>query len=305
VRYVAYDQLVGVPNIVVDGYGNASTVLTLSHWPGSGTPDELKADLSTQIAFRYLDRPDLKVTADAVTNNHYDEDGLCGIYAVLHPEDARRNRARLEDIASAGDFGTYSERDSARIAFALMTYADEDRSPIGDQMKGLPYPRQTEVLYTTLLEVLPDMLAHPDRYEDLWAGEDAEHQRTLDEIARGDITIAEQPEIDLAVVTVSATAKWPHASAINNATRRMRVLTMHDHRYELRYRYETWVVYVSEPVAKRVDLQPLAEELSATDDARWQAGDTDDITPALSRKGPSSIDPATFATTVSAYLARA
>ena len=42
------------PNIIVDGIGNIHTVLLLSHWPGSTTPKELKADLSTEIVFNYL-----------------------------------------------------------------------------------------------------------------------------------------------------------------------------------------------------------------------------------------------------------
>jgi hypothetical protein len=36
-RFVAYEELGETPNIVVDGAGNAATVLTLSHWPKSGT----------------------------------------------------------------------------------------------------------------------------------------------------------------------------------------------------------------------------------------------------------------------------
>ncbi|MGH2829107.1 MAG: DUF6687 family protein [Actinomycetota bacterium] len=72
-RYIPWDDLDGRPSIVVDGYPAEGTVLTLSHWRGAGTPEELADDLSTQIAFRYLDRPDLAVVADAVSNNHFDE----------------------------------------------------------------------------------------------------------------------------------------------------------------------------------------------------------------------------------------
>ena len=38
------------------------------------------ADTSTANVFNYLDRPDLHVPAEVVSNNHFDEDGLVGIY---------------------------------------------------------------------------------------------------------------------------------------------------------------------------------------------------------------------------------
>ena len=47
-RFVPTDEL-AEPNIVVDGAAQAETVLTLSHWPKSMTPAELKADVSTEI----------------------------------------------------------------------------------------------------------------------------------------------------------------------------------------------------------------------------------------------------------------
>jgi hypothetical protein len=169
-----------------------------------------------------------------------------------------------------------------------MAYADEHTSPL--ELAGRPYQRQTETLYTHLLETLPDMLARPERYEDLWIQEDRQHQRTLDEIADGAIRIDERADLDLAVVTLKDNATWPHQSAINNATRRMRVLAVHGRRYELRYRYETWVVYTSERLAPRVDLAPLAERLSNEDDTTWNAGDVDELTPALAPIKESRLD---------------
>lgn len=43
-RFVPYKDLMGLPNIVVDGSGNSETLITLSHWPKSGSPHALKAD---------------------------------------------------------------------------------------------------------------------------------------------------------------------------------------------------------------------------------------------------------------------
>ena len=78
------------PNVIVDGMANDRTLITLSHWRRSGTPADLMADTSTAIVFNYLDRPDLHVPADVVSNNHFDEDGLVGIYALLEGAASRR-----------------------------------------------------------------------------------------------------------------------------------------------------------------------------------------------------------------------
>ena len=85
------------PPPLVDGTANDRTLITLSHWRRSGTPADLMADTSTAIVFNYLDRPDLHVPADIVSNNHFDEAGLVGIYALLEPAAAASRRDLLID----------------------------------------------------------------------------------------------------------------------------------------------------------------------------------------------------------------
>ena len=84
-RFVPYTDLESIPNVIVDGARAGSTVLTLSHWPKSGTPPELRADTSTGIVFNYLDTPSSHVDVDVVSNNHFDEDGLVGMMILLDP----------------------------------------------------------------------------------------------------------------------------------------------------------------------------------------------------------------------------
>ena len=116
------------PCIIVDGAPHPAARLTLSHWPKSGTPPVLQDDLSTQIAFRYLHHSELHVVVEAVSNNHFDEDGLASLYTILHPEAALARRALLCDFAAAGDSGTYRRRQAARAAFIVSAYADPELS---------------------------------------------------------------------------------------------------------------------------------------------------------------------------------
>ena len=125
-RFVPYHQLDTSPNIIVDGAAGTGTILTLSHWPKSGTPTNLKRDTSAEIVFAYLDSPSSHVHADIVSNNHFDEDGLVGIFTLVDPVTAEKNRDLLLDAASAGDFGVFKRREAARISFTISAYANPD-----------------------------------------------------------------------------------------------------------------------------------------------------------------------------------
>ncbi len=129
--YVPYAEAAQRPNIVVDGAANESSVLTLSHWPKSGTPWPLKADTSVGVVFNYLDAPAWHRDVPPVTNNHFDEDGLIGLYCLIEPEHALTRRALLIDASSAGDFSVCRSREAARIAFAISRLADPKLSPWG------------------------------------------------------------------------------------------------------------------------------------------------------------------------------
>jgi hypothetical protein len=313
-QYVPFEELDGRPNLVVDGYPTGGTVLTLSHWRGSGSPAELAGDLSTLIALNYLDRPEMRVAVDAVSNNHFDQDGVCGIWAVLHPEAAQARRELLGDVASAGDFATYRDRRAARVAMAMAAYENPKFSALGAEIVARPYPEQTAALFDEILPRVEEMLDHPERYRELWEEGDAHLDRGEAAVREGRVPIEERPEIDLAVVTVPEDepdgdeAEWTggiHPMAVHNATRRLRILVVKGRRYALRYRYETWVEYVSAPTMPRIDLAPLAARLSEEDGARWSFDGVDEIMPALRRedRGESAIEPARVRAEVESFLA--
>jgi hypothetical protein len=83
--------------------------------------------------------------------------------------------------------------------------------------------------------------------------------------------------------TVSGLRAAVHPTAVNNATDHFRVLYVHGASYELQYRYETWVRYLARRPLGRVDLTPLAAELTAleTGGAGWTFDGVDAITPSL------------------------
>ncbi len=306
-RYVPYHNLQDTPNIIVDGAANEHTQLTLSHWPKSGTPWELKDDLSAQITFRYLKRPDLHVSADAVSNNHFDEDGLVSLYSILHPEEAIRQQDLLIDIAAAGDFGTYRLRDAARIAFVISSFADADTSPLSENIFRGPYPGTTASLYMELLNRLPEILSHPDRFHTHWKSKEANLIADESAIRNGSIQIEEIIPLELAIVTLPDNQSSGHQMALHNATNCFRILLISGRRYDFYYRYETWVQYLSRRPLPRVDLTPLADEFSALEQGRWIFDGVDSIVPHFHLQGASEsrINPEDFKRRFQEFLATA
>jgi hypothetical protein len=268
VRFVPYSDLVGVPNVIVDGTTRRSTVLTLSHWPASATPPELLRDLSTEIVLAYLRSPEHHVDVDAVSNDHFDLDGFMGVWSMVNPDDALANEHLVAEVARAGDFARTTDRRAARVAFALGALRGDDEKP-------------TEQ-FEHLLPRLGDLATHIEDHADLWRSEDEQLDATEQAFADGRITIDEDVELDLAVVTIDpASNLWGkhrfslmdvapcHPIAVHNRTDRFRVLYRHGSWAGLSYRFESWVQYQSRVPLPRVDLTDLAAELTALDDHEW------------------------------------
>ena len=199
-RFAGYSASATEPNVVVDGSPNEGTVLTLTHWPGYPQPAGFQFDLSAEMAFHYLDEPIDHPPAEVVTNNHFDQDGLVGLHALIEPELSLHHRQLLIDVAAAGDFSTYRDRRAARASMMIAAYADPDRSPLAGHLVG-PYDEQCVVLYAETLPLLVPMIVDGERFRDLWMEEDAELTASEHAIANGVVTI-EEPDIGLAVTTI-------------------------------------------------------------------------------------------------------
>jgi hypothetical protein len=183
IRYVAGPSKVGdQPVIMVDGSFGAAPVhgLHLAHWPGNRTPKELRRDLSTEIAFAFLDleegrRSELSRGCEALALNHYDTDGICALLVLSRPDVARPHRALLHEIAACGDlFEVRSDR-----AFAVdMALQDLGRRWTGDR----------ERLIEAALDLLAAMLADGEAEAQRW-------QEPLDQL-RGDRAALEDALFD-------------------------------------------------------------------------------------------------------------
>lgn len=311
--FVPAERLRGEPHVVVDGARLPGTALALSHWPGSGTPAALAADTSALIVDRYLRSAAAGPELRAVTNNHYDEDGLFGIWLLLErPPDGAPERALALAAAEAGDFGTWTDPWAARVAIAAMAMAERARTPFPEVGRALASAGATDPAGELYLAILPrtgGLLADPERYALTWRAEWALVERDMALLDSGDATIDDHPGGDVAIVR----APHPlHDMAVHPRTARTRVLTATpDGTLVLVHRYETWVTYASRPLPPRVDLDPLLPRLQAAERgpgvwsfdgvapirARLYAGD------GRGRPVPSSLEPERVAAELAEFLA--
>ena len=347
--YVPVEELDGRPHVLVDGATRAGSVLTLSHWPQSPTPAVLARDLSAQIVFAFLHtigaegathpgrrrRSSAELApaiaayrrAEAVTNDHFDEDGLVSVLAMSDPEVALGQEELLVDVASCGDFGVVRSQTAARIAFAISPIAEEAaKAPVLAERPG----SGSGLRYRAVLERAVELVEHPEHFSRYWEDQDAALTRSQEALRAGLVTIDEVPQVDLAVVARVAGAgglgpdarglvpdAGPavsgavplHQVALHSATSASRILAFNEGRCELYLRYEGWVRYMSRKVPLRPDLEPLAEELSAAEPSgsQWVA---DGVGSLVSRMRPvadgeTELDLNFVLQTVVAYLNRA
>jgi len=288
VKFVPYTKLAGVPNIIVDGAAQDDTVLTISHWPRSATPPEFRADTSTEMVLNYLSTPGADRTyaprVRAVSNNHFDEDGLCAVWAILNPKRALALRDTLIDVATAGDFHTYRRPQAAKIVFTIRSYADGDSSPLASKLADDDPAGSAR--YQALLPLLESFLEDTPGFSPFWDAEWSAMRRSINAMHSDEAQLSEMASIDLAVVEAKEPLHW---MVLHNQTRCLRVLTaLPGGHYELRYRYETWVQFESRQVRPRVDLTPLLPRLQALEQApvQWLFEGIAKTTPALYPAGP-------------------
>ncbi|HSJ74351.1 MAG TPA: DUF6687 family protein, partial [Miltoncostaeaceae bacterium] len=297
--FVPVEDLAGAPHAVVDGARLPGTVLSLSHWPRAGTPPALAADTSAEIVDRYLRASAGGPEVAAVTNNHYDEDGLFGIWMLLERPAAGAPERRLAIAAAeAGDFGTWTDPWAARAAIAAMAMAERATTPFPEVGRALARAGGRDpagALYLAILPRVGGLLANPERYRLLWGPEWARVEGDNALIDAGDASVEDHPAADLAIVR---TPRPLHDMAVHPRTGRMRILTaLPDGTLTVGHRYETWVDYASRRLPARVDLAPLLPVLQGLErePGVWRFDGVEPIRPRLylsdprGRAAPSSL----------------
>ncbi|TCW85105.1 hypothetical protein C5O80_07670 [Burkholderia sp. SRS-46] len=290
--FLPFDHAGGVPNIAADSIHNASTRLTLSHWPSNRTPARYRANLSTESVLRFVSETTVDPDVRCVTTDHVDLDGLASIYALAAPDHALRHQARLIDVARFGDFARGRSDAARRLAFALdavAAQASQEARALGDESARIA------AVFRALLPALRDLLDAPAIPEALWRDAERHHADTEALLDHPDTQVEQHPELDLAVfrlpasdaLRVRAAQRYFGLSPIgfhNRTPRSTLALVAHDD-VVIHQRYEGWVTRVSQAPRPRRDLSILARALDAAETGAcgWHYDGAQYIMPRLGR----------------------
>ena len=275
------------PDFCVSVDGAAPGRLNLSHWPGNRTPARFRHDLSTGMCLELAqakDRLEVLEGITTVTNNHWDTDGACSVFAMLQPGIALSHGQLLLAAAGAGDFGLMTTPEGLKVDLTLTALTKRHESPVAsDKFENDLERRQAQ--YDYMLEMMPTLLANPDVHADWFAREFWTIQQDLRALREEEAEIERFDALDLAVV---ATDRPLHEVAVNTSAGTDRILTVQVgdnglNRYELRLTTLSWFDLKSGPPRSRPDWQPLVDTLNeeAKGEGVWQAGDLSDPTPML------------------------
>ena len=290
--FVPFAQLRQQPTIVVDSVG-LGAALTLAHWRGAATPATLRDDSSAGSALRALHHPTTPgLEALAVTANHFDIDGFVGVWALLNPALALRHEALLRLIAGLGDFREIDlAHPLADHALQLVCWLNAEEKARFYEPFGAPARRRREdeasaEKFEWFLPRFADILANPGAGRAAWQPEYERVQAAAAQL-QGPLTQRrDYPEIGLAVVETPAPE--PYYALFGPTVGFDIVLSLYEgQRYELEYKYTTWVDLQSRPTLPRLSLAPLIARLNEleTSGQVWAADGITDTGPLLRLAG--------------------
>ena len=280
--FVPFAQLRQQPTILVDSVGNGAT-LTLAHWRGAPTPPALRDDTSAGSALRALHHaatPGLE--AQAVTANHFDIDGFIGVWALLHPEVALQQEELLRLVAKLGDF---REIDFANplvdAALQLVCWLNAEEKARFYEPFGAPARRRREDeasadKFAWFLPRFAEVLQNPETGRAAWQPEYERVTHAAALLQQQPTQHRHYPAIGLVVVATPASA--PYYALFGPTVGFDIVLSLYEgNRYELEYKYTTWIDLESRPTLPRLALGPLVARLNELETS-GQAWATDGIT---------------------------
>ena len=280
--------------VMIDGY--APGFRMISHWPGHGTPDALRHDLTTGSAFLYAEmsesrRRELIGEFSVITNNHYDTDGALSLFTMLRPDVAFPHQDLMLRTARAGDFAVWGGADALALELSIM-------ADLGPLMPFTTPPFDEERIgnlsraYLRLFERLEALLADPYGLRLEWAQRYDYVMADVLRLEAGEgVSVTKFPEDDFAVVESDQPITTFGLRLV--AGDLFRVLLVHPgasgNRYRFCFRGESWWDVVSVRPKSRIPLARVADrlnQLEASQPGRWWAAPPDWTVPELGYGDP-------------------
>lgn len=253
--------------VVVDGLHPHN--LTLSHWKGANTL-ECHADTSGEIVLNAIATNLKGADSSFISATHFDIDGFVGVFALFFPELAIKYHKVLSAMARIGDFREFNpnsefDQHALRLCCWMNTLERKEFSRPFEDKDEL---KNCHIKFDYFLPIFPDVLEHTERYRKEW---EEELSAVMKGLTKLEIVQQEdqQSEIGLFVRKVKTPV---HYYALFSETQGFDiVLTIYPkNKYELEYKYTTWVDITSRPTLPRIDLAPLKMKLNLLEKSTYQ-----------------------------------
>lgn len=278
-EFVSYHLADASQCIMVDG--QLTGAFPLSHWRGSNIHSHLADDTSAAIVLNAIQQQIPQLNLAQVTANHYDIDGLVGVWSLLHPEEAIKFDVLLRHIALIGDFREVDSDNpqslqALKIVLALNRLEKElFYPPFGEKQEA----DACVAKFQTFIPEFTAFLHDTDAYNQ-WK---LDWEETLHGIAMAkQATVKHLSSIRLTVIELAE--PLPYYAFTWLAKDSDMILTIYPgNRYELEYRYTTWVDAAKRKVFPRMHPEPLAQILNELENSthRWMVEDIMDTGPIL------------------------
>lgn len=288
--FIPFTEVKNRPAIIVDSLHPNG--LVLAHWRGAVNPLGTADDTSAGIVLNALQKQIPGLDLPFVTANHFDIDGFVGVWSILHPEEALQKEAVLRQMAVIGDFReldlAHPAADTALKLVCWLNKVEKEKfyPPFGaDELEENEVEASVPKFYY-FLKAFGDVLRHPEAYKVDW--EEEYNQVLTDyEIIHSPATrVVRFPEIGL--VQLQTPEPVHYYALFSRSIGFDIVLAQYCHnRYELEYKYTTWVDIVSRETLPRLPLKPLADLLQTleTSGYSWTAENVTDTGPILRLNG--------------------
>jgi hypothetical protein len=276
-----HDGLQNTPKLSVDGI--VANSMHFSHWEGNETPDEVKADTSTEIALNLVAAPDKVVLTqgiDLVTNNHFDTDGVLSVWTVLTGDRALDLRDKLIPAAEAGDFSEFTTENGVRASIVIQgsdqaSPNNETGSPLVKYLAGKEVDDEAKA-YEFVLPEVERVLTRTNEYEHLWREGWQMVTAAIESFERGASTVEEFSDAHFSLVTLapdvfSATGFNPtrHAAPYTAISRYAKgqlfviaTPAQDGWIYRIDYPYYSWAETIVRPRISRRDFNDLLARLN-------------------------------------------
>ena len=289
-QYIPFEEAKQKRSIIVDS--THPNGFTLSHWRGAPTPPQVRDDTSAAMVLNALrlNLPELQLPY--VTANHFDIDGFVGVWSLLNPELALENEELLRQMALIGDFRELDlNHPLAGEALKLVCWINARERELfykpfeADEMEEKEVTQCT-AKFRYFLKEFGKVLQDPEWEKGAWEDEVADVLVGYKQMYSPETKLTRYPEIGLIIIE---TPHPVHYYALFSRTQGFDIVLAiyNQNRYELEYKYTTWVDLASRPTLPRLTLQPLANKLNELEknEKQWTAGSITETGPLLRLEG--------------------